>query len=98
MQTIDTTEVTIAPTSAPTIIFPTPTENHGTFTRYARFTSCDATDGSSNCNFLLLDSMKLSTSGMTLGVYRSGYENLTRLYTVSGDAIIQLGLLISFVD
>jgi len=48
--------------------------------RYARFTSSDATDGSSNRNYLLQDSMELSTLRMMLGVYRSSYGSLTRLY------------------
>jgi hypothetical protein len=37
------------------------TENHGGFTRYAPFTSSDATHGSSNRNYLLHDSMESST-------------------------------------
>jgi len=35
-----------------------PTEDQGGFTRYARFTSSDATDGSSNRDYLLHDSME----------------------------------------
>ena len=67
-----------------------PTEDEGGFTRYARFTSSDATDGSSNRDSLLRDSMESSTLLMMLGVYCSSYGSLTRLYTVNGHAMIQL--------
>ena len=50
------------------------------FTRYPRFTSSDATDGSSNRNYLLQDSTELSTLRMMLVVYCFGYGSLTRLY------------------
>jgi hypothetical protein len=83
MRTIEPTQATIPHPSAPTIIFLAPTKDQGGFTRYARFTSSDATDGSSNHDYLLYDSMELSMLRMMLGVYRSGYGSLTRLHTVS---------------
>jgi hypothetical protein len=90
MRTIETTQATIAHPSAPTIIFlsraklrSAPTEDQGGFTRYARFTSSDATDGRAYRDYLLHDSMESSTLRMMLGVYRRGSGSLTRLYTVS---------------
>jgi len=59
-----------------------PTEEQGGFTQYARFTPSDATDGSSNRNYLLQESTELSTLWMMLGVFCSGYRSRTRLYTV----------------
>jgi len=64
MRTIEPTQATIAHPTAPTIIFLAPTKDQGGFTRYARFTSSDALDGSSNRNCLLHDLMKLSTLRM----------------------------------
>ena len=62
-----------------------PMEDQVGFARYARFTSTDATDRSSNRNYLVQDSMGLSTLQMMLGVYRNSYGSLTRLYTSSGE-------------
>jgi hypothetical protein len=68
MRTIETTQATIAHRSAPTIklrsrakLRSAPTEDQGGFTRYARFTSCGATDGNCNCDYLLHDWMEAST-------------------------------------
>jgi len=38
-----------------------PTEDQGGFAQYSRYTSCDATDGSSNPNYLKHDSMESPT-------------------------------------
>jgi hypothetical protein len=46
---------------------------------------------------IAITSMGLSTLRMMICVYRYSYWSLTRLYTVSGYAMIQLWLLISFV-
>ena len=42
---------------------------------YPWFTSGDATDGSSDYNYLLQDTMELSTLQRMIGVYLSGYGN-----------------------
>jgi len=67
MQSIETTQATIAHPSAPTIMFlsraklrSAPSDDQGGFMRYARFTSSGATDGSSNRNYLPQDSTELS--------------------------------------
>jgi len=88
IRTMYPTQATIAHPSAPVIIFlsavrSSPTEDQGGITRYARFTSSDATDGSSNRDYLLQDSMELSTLQMMLGVYCRGYRSLTKLCTSS---------------
>lgn len=67
-----------------------PTEDQSGFTRYAQFTCSDATDGSSNRIYLLQISTGVYTLWMMIGVYRGGYRSLTRLYTVSDYAMIQL--------
>jgi len=64
-------------------------EDQGRFTRYARFTSSDATDGSPIA-ITFCKAMEVSTSRMMLGVYRHGYGSLTKLYTVNGHAMIEL--------
>jgi hypothetical protein len=53
--------------------------------RFARFTSSDATDGSSNRDCLLHDSMESSTLLMTLGVYCSNYGSLCNDTTMNTD-------------
>jgi len=58
----------------------TPTKDQGRFTKYARFTSIHIANDSCNRNYLLQDPTWFPTLRMMLGVYRSGYGSLTRLY------------------
>jgi len=65
----------------------TPTKAQGRFTRYARFTSSDATDGSSNRNYLPQDSTKLST----LRMVRSSSNGFGRSTTTTqNESLMQL--------
>ena len=73
MPTIEPTQATIAHPSAPAIIFLSAvrsalTEDQGRFTKYTRFTSIHIADGSCNRDYLLRDSMELSTLRMLCGV------------------------------
>lgn len=104
MRTIETTQAMIAPRSAHAIIFLSraklqnaPLGNQGGYTWYARCASSGATGSSSNCNYLLQDSVGLSTLLIMLEVSSCSYGSLTRLYVVSGYAMIQVWLPNSFV-